>query len=403
MNAPWIVAALKKADPGLFDRLHSELTEERVFQVLKPLADCPAPSQTVPYTRGRLIEQMFSRGGPLEHARLHFSPNFRNTGNCVLLIGEQPEAKKVWLLAHLDVISYLIDQIEGERYLLMPFCYHMMLPGRQPGIALEYNLERKGLEIAAQGYLVTEASGSIFFEPTRPVDLHPGQRICFSSQLAWDRESGRITGSLDDAAGCAALLLAAKFLADYNAEIMVCLSDEEEGVAAAGNQTIGRGAARLLQAFDQPELVISCDFHEAGSMREGHGPKGLKPGDGAVFAEKASRARGEVTPPHLYEFERQLAFELGKEGIRLQENIGGYIGRSDGTNAMLRTPNVAILGFLGENRHFEQAASSANICDLADLAKVVVCYVLAAGTAPFPDREHGSVRSHRTNDKLPPR
>jgi hypothetical protein len=154
-------------------------------------------------------------------------------------------------------------------------------------------------------------------------------------------------------------------------------------VAAPGNQTICRGAARLLPHFEQPELVISCDFHEAAAMKEGAGAKGLKPGDGAVFAEKASKARGEVTPPHLYAFECLLAHELIEEGVLLRENIGGYIGRSDGTNAMLRTPNVAVFGFLGENRHFETAASSANIRDLVNLSKAIVAYVLAVHTPVF--------------------
>src|SRR4030042_386852 len=377
MDNAWIVAALKQLDISLFSRLHQAITEEGVYRILKPLADCLAPSQTVAYTRGKLLEQMFSSGGLLAHSKLEFTRNFQNTGNSVILLGNQPKAKRIWLLAHLDIISYLIDQVESERYLLMPFCYHSMHPGQQAAVALNYNLERGEMEISAYGNMVTEANGAVYFIPTSPVELHPGQRVCFSSNLDWDRDTGRISGCLDDAAGSAALLVAAKFLADYEVEVMFGLSDEEEGVAAAGNQTISRGAARLLYHFDQPELVISCDFHEAAAMREGSGPIGLHPGDGAVFAEKTSRARGEVTPPHLYAFERQLAIELAGEGISLKENIGGYIGRSDGISAMLGTPNVAILGFLGDNRHFEQAASSANLRDLVELAKAIACYVLA--------------------------
>jgi hypothetical protein len=115
-------------------------------------------------------------------------------------------------------------------------------------------------------------------------------------------------------------------------------------------------------------------------MLEGNGPVGLQPGEGACFTEKASRGRGAVTPPHLYELERQFATELAAEGIRLLENWGGYLGRSEGVNAMLRTPNVALVGFLAENRHFEKDVTSANIKDLVDLARAIVCYVLLTQT-----------------------
>jgi hypothetical protein len=283
-------------------------------------------------------------------------------------------------LAHLDIISYFIESVSDHGYLLTPFCYHMMHPGRRAAAAVAYNLETHKFEVSAYGDIVTEADGNIYFKPGEQVSLHPGQRVCFYSQMTWERDSGRLRGSLDDIGAAVALVLAAATLADYNVELMLGLTDEEEGVAAAGNQTIGRGGARLLRYFDQPELVIASDIHEAVPMLEGNGPVGLEPGDGACFAEKASRGRGVVTPPHLYQLQRQLAPELAAEGIRLRENIGGYIGRTEGINAMLRTPNVALIGFLGENRHFEKDVTSANIKDLVDLARVVVCYVLLTQT-----------------------
>jgi hypothetical protein len=108
----------------------------------------------------------------------------------------------------------------------------------------------------------------------------------------------------------------------------------------------------------------------------------MRPGDGASFAEKAARGLGEVTPPHLYEFKRRLAEELGTVGIRLRENLGGYVSRTEGINAMLRTPNVSLIGFLGENRHFQRDVESANIADLVDLSKAVVCFALLT-TTPY--------------------
>jgi hypothetical protein len=48
---------------------------------------------------------------------------------------------------------------------------------------------------------------------------------------------------------------------------------------------------------------------------------------------------------------------------------------------MYRTPNLTLLGFLGINRHFQRDVESANINDLVDLAKVVVCYALLTKTS----------------------
>ena len=74
---------------------------------------------------------------------------------------------------------------------------------------------------------------------------------------------------------------------------------------------------------------------------------------------------GEITPPHLYELQRRLAQELWSEDIRLCENLDGYLSRTDGINAMLRMPNVIMVGFLGRKRHFQEEETTSNIKDLA--------------------------------------
>ena len=116
-------------------------------------------------------------------------------------------------------------------------------------------------------------------------------------------------------------------------------------------------------------------------MYGGKGPDDFRPGNGASFAEKSAHGLGEITPPHLYELKRKLAAELNTVGIRLKENKGGYLSRTEGINAMFRTPNISLIGFLGENRHFQKDVESANIKDLVDLSKVVVCFALLTTTA----------------------
>lgn len=374
------VDQLKELDPKLFEKLNTEITEEKIYAYLKPLADTYAPSQTVPFTRARVLKELFNQDGVLSHSNLYFESNYKQTGNSVLLAGKNESAKKIWLLAHLDNISYLVQpQVDGK-YPLAPLCYHMMLPGKLPGVVVSYDIESKSYRVVSEGYIATDDAGGVFFEPADGKEVRAGQRVCFTSSMSWDRSTGEIRGSIDDIAGAVALVLAVKFLADYDIEVLLGLTDEEEGVAGESNQTICRGGARLLHFFDQPDLVVATDIHESAPMVEGKGPSGIQQGDGASFAEKASHNRGEITPPHLYELLRKLARDIDQEGIRLRENLDGYLSRTEGVNAMLRTPNVVLIGFLGENRHFQKEETTSNIRDLVDLAKSVVCLTLLTQT-----------------------
>ena len=373
----------------MFTRLQREITDEKIYSYLKPLADTYAPSQSVPFTRAKVLKTLLERDGLLNRPNVRFDRNFKNTGNTVLLLGNNESQKKVWVLSHLDIISYLIEPPIDGRYPLTPFCYHMMHPGSLPGVAVGYNIDKQAYKVTCEGRIQTDKDEKIWFIPNDSSRLLAGQRVCFSSKMTWNRQTGELRGSIDDIAGVAALVLAAKVLADYSIEVMLGLTDEEEGVAGDSNQTICRGGARLLQFFEQPELVIATDIHKSAPMIEGEGPSGLKPGDGASFAEKASHNRGEITPPHLYELQRCLATELRSEGIQLCENLDGYLSRTEGINAMLRTPNVVLMGFLGKNRHFQTEETTANIKDLVDLARAVVCFTLLTQTPIWNEVMHG--------------
>lgn len=377
-----IFDSLNSIDPDLFLKLDDQVTPERLYSYLKPIADCHAPSQSVPWTRARVIEDLLE-GELLKRRDIRFIRNYKQTGNTVLLLGKEEVQKDVWLLAHLDMITYLIESESNGSYPLTPICYHLMEPGRRDAVALGFNLERGEYEILTRGQIMSHGGDAPpEFKPDEAMDLRAGARVCFHSEMSWDRETGKIEGSLDDAGGAAALLVAAVFLAEYDIEVMLGLTDEEEGRAGMGSQSFCRGGARLLRHFGQPSLAIVSDIHEAAEMYGGGGPREFQPGGGASFAEKASSGVGEIVPPHLYELQKLMAGELRDFGIGLRENVDGYVSRTEGINAMLRTPNVALLGFLGKNRHFQRDVESANIHDLVDLAKVVVCYALLTKT-PF--------------------
>ena len=376
-----ILDALRQIDPHIFERLHAVINEDSLYRYLKPIADTHAPTQTVRLTRAAVLEDLLRQDGLLEHPNFDFDRDFKQTGNTVIRLGKNPYQKQAWLLGHLDQISYLVEPGSDGRYPLTPICYHLMEPGRRPAVALGYDIASRQYQLASRGEIYVAADDrQPYFLPDGAAALRPGMRVCFDSQLSWNRQSGEVRGSLDDAAAAASLIMAAIFLADYDVEVMVGLTDEEEGRGGSGTQSFCRGGARLLRYFEQPELVIGSDIHEAQEMYGGGGPKQFKPGDGASFSEKSSAGVGEITPPHLYELQRQLALELDSVGIQLRENLGGYVSRTESVNAILRTPNVALLGFLGANRHFQGDVESANIRDLVNLAKAIVCYTLLIKT-----------------------
>lgn len=376
-----ILTALESIDERLIDRLHEQITSREMVRYLKSVSETHAPFQSAARTRGRVIQGLLQEDSILDEDRATCDLNFRNTGNTVLRTGQKPLDKSVWLLAHLDTITYLVEPGPPDRTPLTPICYHLMEPGQWPAVALEYDLESGGYRVEAQGRIEAPADGSApVFVADRPLELRAGTRICFAAELSWNRDTGAISGNLDDAAGAVALVMAFRFLRQYNVEVLVGLTDEEEGQAGSGHQTFCRGGARLLRWFGQPELAIVSDIHEAVEMYGGKGPTNFAMGGGASFTEKASNGLGEITPPHLYALQRQMASELRSVGIRLNENLGGYVSRTEGINAMMRTPNVALLGFLGANRHFRKGPEQANLNDLVDLAKAVVCYTLLTTT-----------------------
>ena len=366
--------------PDLWGQLDREITADRALRYLEALEAVHGPSQTVRWTRAPVVERLLTADGLLGASGLTWVRNLERSGNAALLLGSATRAKRVWLLAHLDQISYLVDSGVGPLYNLMPLCYHMQREGGRPGVALAFDLATRQLIVSARGEIQVR-DGRVCFALAEGGPIGPGHRVVYDSQLRHDAASGRITGYLDDSVGCVALLLAAAALRAYPVEVFIGLTDEEEGPPSDGSQAFARGGRRLLRYFDAPELVIVSDSHEGRAMERGDGPEGLVLGDGAVFVERSSAGRGAPTPPHLYALQQQLATALATCGIRLRENRGGYVARSEDINAAALTPNIALLGFLAHDRHYADDVPTAHLADLLDLARAVACYTLLAHTA----------------------
>jgi len=151
---------------------------------------------------------ILEKDGVLANPNIHFDSNFKQTGDSILLTGTHETAKKIWLLAHLDNISYLVQPQLNGVYPLVPLCYHMMAPGKLPGAVVSYDIESRKYKIVSEGFIVTDNTGAVFYDPTDGKEVRAGQRVCFKSDFSWNKVTGEIRGSIDDIAGAIALIFA---------------------------------------------------------------------------------------------------------------------------------------------------------------------------------------------------
>jgi hypothetical protein len=362
----------------VFRRMEQVVTRERALRYCTTLSETPAPSGTVRFTRARVLQRLLRDDDLLQTMRVDL--NYRESGNMTLRLGPAP-AKPVWAVAHLDQCSYLVERPDGDDYRLLANCYHMIRAGAVPAHAVA--VAPDGAHVLAEGELRTGDGGDrLLFTPGAPTLLERGSRVMVTPRTRL-LEDGGLTGSLDDAFGCAALALAAAAIAPYEPNALFAFTDEEEGPVSNANLTFARGSARLVHRVPSaqlPRLAIVVDSHEAEDMADGPGPSTLRPGDGASFGEAASRARGGITQPVLYGFLRDMAASLEPHGIHLRENRDGYVSRSDCVPLMLATPNLALVGYLLSHRHFD-GLPRAHPDDLVHLARAVAVLVLVAQSA----------------------
>lgn len=367
---------LAQALHALRPAVERHITRARVRRYLAALVDTPAPSTAASALRTPVLRRLLDQDGAFAEARLHLHADFGKTGSTVVLTGSAKVAKPLWYFAHLDTISYLIQPFDGERYPLVPFCYHMIGDGIRTARAYRYDLAGGGYAVPAEGHLESVA-GVPFFRPAHgAARLRAGDRIVPVSPYHEDSETGHFTGHMDNAGGVAALAVAAPVLAAAGMEAMLALPDEEEGPRGSGNQVMGRGGTRIVNLLPVPDLAIIADVQQAGGEDDADARGGVENatrlGAGAVLAEFSSLARGAVTPPQLYALARHVAGLLGDVGVTVQESNNAYTSRSDDVGVLLKTPNILLLGFPGFNRHFDRGEPRAHLDDVVHLAKSLV-------------------------------
>jgi hypothetical protein len=314
-----------------------------------------------------VLEQLWAEDGLTSGPGFSFDPDLMGTGNAVLTLGREA-VPPLWLVAHLDTISYLVLPEAGGRHPLVPHCAHLTDTGEREAHALRYDLASGRMKVCAEGRLVSEA-GDPFFVAEGGERLGPGDRVVPFAPFTVD-EGGLVTGHLDNAGGVAALAVAASVLARAGISARLIFPDEEEGALAAGNQSMSRGMARLASRLDPPDLAVVADTHRAVPADDGAATPGSL-GAGAVMAEFSSLARGSVTPPPLYAAARAFMAGLAGAGVRVGQPLGGYTSRGDDASLMLRTPRILLLGYPGTDRHFDRALPTAHLADIVDLAKAL--------------------------------
>src|ERR1700736_2497481 len=355
----------------------SYITVERIRRYLASISSVAPPSTASCFLRGPILKELLHEAKALENHNLHFRLNYEKTGNCIILTGTKNVRKKLWYIAHLDTVSYLVQPKHQSLYPLVPFCHHMIQNGKRFAVAYRFIPSNSRYEIVARGCLESEDSHPFFRPENENLNLKPGDRIVFSTSYQEDRLTGNLTAHVDNAGGVAALLAAAAVLAAAKVEALLAFPDEEEGPTGSGNQMIGRGSARMLHLLPVPELVVVSDVQQTGVDRPSNplgGEVGTNLGEGAVLSEFSSLTRGAVTPPHLYALAVEFATVLQKVGVKVQISNNLYTSRSDDVSMMLKTPNVLLLGFPGFNRHFDLGEPTANIGDLVNLAKAIVYF-----------------------------
>ena len=356
----------------------SHITVERVRHYVASISAVASPSTTASFLRGPILRELLQETKALENGNLHFRLNYEKTGNSIILTGTKNIRKKLWYIAHLDTVSYLVQSKQQSRYPLVPFCHHMIENGKRYAVAYRFIPSNSRYEIVARGCLESEDSHPFFRPESGDLNLKPGDRIVFATSYQEDRLTGNFTAHIDNAGGVAALLAAAPVLAAAKVEALLAFPDEEEGPPGSGNQMIGRGSTRILNLLPVPELVVVSDVQQTGGDSPPNTPDGggdgAKLGEGAVLTEFSSLTRGAVTPPHLYALAVEFVAALQKFGVNVQISNNSYTSRSDDVSAMLKTPNVLLLGFPGFNRHFDLGEPTANIYDLVNLAKAIVYF-----------------------------
>ena len=358
--------------PTLIEEIVAAITPATVMGALRRIADTPAPSGASSFTRGPVVESWCQTRGLLAQGAT-FQRDAFNSGGDILSSGEDGIA----ILAHLDEVSYLLrEPVEPGLSWVVPYCYHLA-EEPVPARIVRFSADGSWRVVCDARLSLREGRHLV----SHPVDVELGQadRVVLASALTHDEPSGRVTGSLDNAAGVAAALTASEVMLHFGIPFNIYMTDEEEGPSGASSQTICRGASRLLRQVEPAPLTVAVDIHGLNRSELDACDNHWRPW-GASLAEYSSGGKGSVARPDIIATLTHTFGLLSGRGIRVRPNVGGHVPRSDDVAAMLHSNRVVVLGYPGVNRHFDRGLPAVNVHDLVDLARALV--VVGALVAP---------------------
>src|ERR1700732_2405138 len=191
----------------------SHITVERIRRYVASISSLAPPSTAASFLRGPILRELLQETKALENGNLHFRLNYEKTGNSIILTGTKNIRKKLWYIAHLDTVSYLVQSKQQSRYPLVPFCHHMIQNGKRYAVAYRFIPSNSRYEIVARGCLESEDSHPFFRPESGDLNLKPGDRIVFATSYQEDRLTGNLTAHVDNAGAVAALLAGRPVLA----------------------------------------------------------------------------------------------------------------------------------------------------------------------------------------------
>lgn len=350
-----------------YQAVDAVFTKENIRETLEKIANVLAPSQSVMATRAPVVEQLID-GYNLSNVQ--FDPDYLGTGNG--MFSSKTAEPRVLFIAHLDQISYLVDEKVSENvWRLLPYCKHLSQI-EVPAKALRYDLENEEFVESAAGILYSEGTGkglTPYFRASEGA-LESGDRIVYEWPVQVEGDLAK--GNIDNAAGAAACLVAgsALFKAFPDSNVGFVFSDEEEG-PSDNPMFFARGVRRLMNKIPAPDVCIIID---------GHGGRGGKDiGKGTFFTEKTADGQATVTPPPLFRKIKSLASDLRPLGIDMFEDQG-RVSRSDDIPCLSVTPNVISIGYPSVNRHHDQGPPMVSLGDLENLAKAIFWIGMTLGS-----------------------
>lgn len=309
----------------------------------------------------------------------HVRPQFGNTGNSVIDLGNGKAAVDIVVVAHMDRPSFRVRSLaDGE---LFPICANRFPPGEYSVTAKAMRFEGGLLTVGAEGTLLskrinqedtlhfTVKRGVLTWQDTVLVDVIPTR----------GPNDVVIGTGLDNCLSVLITLLTAAVLHQMgetlrDRRVLFVFTDQEEAPAQG---FFGHGAARLMHILPPPTYgCVVVDGHSIGH------PYGPVSGEGVSVGFVSGDGRGSIVPPNYQALAVDLARQLNHVRPATAQINNGYLSRGDD---MVLGRWTRILGLTGAP--LSDAHTGHETAQLADIQSGVwwLAHFLAAALNLVPE------------------